>query len=59
MTILLLLTGMMTIISTFSSEDSRRIAYKALSREPETSKKKKKKLTVDTNSHFVVLFIII
>lgn len=51
---------MMTIISTFSSEDSRRIAYKALSREPETSKKKKKKkLTVDTNSHFVVLFIII
>lgn len=42
MTILLLLTGMMTIISTFSSEDSRRIAYKALSREPETSKKKKK-----------------
>ena len=36
--LLLLLTRMMTILPTFFREDSRRIAYKALSREPETLK---------------------
>lgn len=57
MTVLFLLTRMMTIIPTFFSEDSRRITYKVLSKEPETSKKNISQLILIVT--FLYFFIVI